>query len=122
MYENLSEQFHFSMIKIMSLITIVCKTQLYKSSIILRSLHSCISAQADSISLQVFFVVCWTFKKILSDIPSVSNSLDPDQARHFVTQIWVQTAKVISRQKSTLEGKEVTLLSVRIITPAGLTV
>ena len=24
------------------------------------------------------------FRKILSGIPSVSNSLDPDQARHFV--------------------------------------
>ena len=24
------------------------------------------------------------FRKILSEIPSVSNSLDPDQARHFV--------------------------------------
>ena len=31
-----------------------------------------------------FFFKIKPFRKILSEIPSVSNSLDPDQARHLV--------------------------------------
>ena len=50
-------------------------------------------------------VLCWFFSKILPGIPSVSNSLDPDQARRFVSLIWVQTV-CKGYQQMTLVGKE----------------
>ena len=51
-------------------------------------------------------------KKILSGIPSVSNSLDPDQARQkMLGLIWVQTVSK-GHQETTLAGKE---LNVKIM-------
>ena len=55
-----------------------------------------------------FVLVCCLFKKNLSGIPSVSNSLDPDQARHFVEpDLGPNCCK--GHQLMTLVGKEINL-------------
>ena len=48
------------------------------------------------------------FQKNILGIPSVSNDLDPDQARHLSDGIWVET-KVITYQQIALVGKELTI-------------
>ena len=50
------------------------------------------------------------FQKILSGIQSKSNSLDPDQAQHFVRPVQGPVCK--GYQQTTLVGKELSVIMV----------